>query len=177
MGSILKSSGNYIEKQMDLTFGKEKHLCGKTTIARLYNEGRAFIVFPLRVVYITQPRVPDTNDNQATKATNRAIRPTVRLLVTAPKKRFHHAVDRNRYRRLLREAYRHHQTALIEALNAANITMDIAIAVVHNQLPTYADTESTIARIIERLIKYIGEQTNSRTQIGNPKRQEEAGEL
>lgn len=125
---------------MDLSFGKEKHLCGDTTIARLYREGRAFIVFPLRVVYFATP----FDDNTP--------RPPVRILVSAPKKRFRHAVDRNRYRRLLREAYRHRQQTLIDYCIEHRITIDLSLTSVHNRLPDYADLLTIIDKIIDKLI-------------------------
>ena len=37
---------------------------------------------------------------------------TSQLLLSVPKKRFKHAVDRNRVKRQLREAYRHHKHLL-----------------------------------------------------------------
>ena len=40
------------------------------------------------------------------------------MLVSVPKKRFHHAVDRNRVKRQIREAYRIHKTLLSDALPA-----------------------------------------------------------
>lgn len=129
---------------MDLTFNKQKHLCGKTTIARLYNEGRAFIAFPLRVVYLIEPKTAGERERE-----------TVRVLVAAPKKRFRHAVDRNRYRRLLREAYRHQQWRLVDALDAAGMTMDVSFVAVHNRLPSLAEVELCISKAIDKMIAAV----------------------
>lgn len=138
----------------DLTLPKAKHLCGETTIAHLYTQGRAFIVFPLRVVYRLEQRTPGneakTSDNQAETTANKP-RPTVRILFSAPKKRFRHAVDRNHYRRLMREAYRHHQSELIAALDSCNLTMDISFVAVHNTMPTYSEIEKCVVKIIGKL--------------------------
>lgn len=128
---------------MDFTFGKEKHLCGETTIARLYKEGRAFIAFPLRVVYLIEKR----DDSKP--------RPTVRLLVAAPKKRFRHAVDRNRYRRLLREAYRHRQSQLLEKLDSLQLTADISLVAVHNQLSSQEEINIAIDKIISKITTHL----------------------
>ncbi|MBQ7510784.1 MAG: ribonuclease P protein component [Prevotella sp.] len=43
----------------------------------------------------------------------------VQVLISVPKKRFRHAVDRNRVKRQVREAYRHHKAILIEKMACA----------------------------------------------------------
>ena len=58
--------------------------------------------FPLRMVYRTCERQPDDVP--------------VQLLVRVSKKHFKHAVDRNRVKRQIREAWRCHQQVLFEAL-------------------------------------------------------------
>ena len=58
-------------------------------IQALYKEGKRFVAWPLRVSYMPTPEAA-----------------TTQVLIWAPKSLFKHAVDRNRMRRLMREAYR-----------------------------------------------------------------------
>ena len=58
--------------------------------------------FPLRVVYVNKERAQGEVP--------------VQILISVPKKRFKHAVDRNRVKRQVREAYRLHKQVLYEAL-------------------------------------------------------------
>lgn len=58
--------------------------------------------FPLRAVYIKKERAQGEAP--------------VQMLVSVPKKRFKHAVDRNRVKRQVREAFRQHKELLYEAL-------------------------------------------------------------
>ena len=58
--------------------------------------------FPLRAVYMLSERQPDDAP--------------VQLLISVPKKRFKHAVDRNRVKRQVREAFRQHKDLLNRAL-------------------------------------------------------------
>ena len=58
--------------------------------------------FPLRAVYMLSERQCDDAP--------------VQLLISVPKKRFHHAVDRNRVKRQVREAYRQHKDLLCQVV-------------------------------------------------------------
>ena len=120
-------------------FNKSQHLCGETTISQLFREGKAFLVFPLRVVYRVEERVE--GDKRA----------TVRVLTSVPKKQFKHAVDRNRFKRLIREAYRLQQHELNEVLDAKGLVMDVAFTAVHNQLPEFDYLKSRMAKILHTL--------------------------
>jgi ribonuclease P protein component len=124
-----------------LTFNKSQHLCGETTISQLFREGKAFLVFPLRVVYRVMPR------EDADK------RPAVRVLTSVPKKQFKHAVDRNRFKRLIREAYRLQQNEPNEVLESKGLVMDVAFTAVHNQLPEFDFLKSRMAKILFKLVE------------------------
>lgn len=139
------------------TLGKNCHLCGETTIARLYKEGRAFIVFPIRVVYLLEPRRSGESRLPTVKMADAVSesRQTIRVMFVAPKKRFRHAVDRNRYRRLMREAYRLNQHPLRSLLDEHNATMDISFVAVHNELPSFAQVEKCMLKIMDKLSSKI----------------------
>ncbi len=61
-------------------------------------------MFPLKVVWLPLPR----NDQQS----------PARMIVSVPKKRIPHAVDRNRLKRLIREAWRLHKQLLYTQIPA-----------------------------------------------------------
>lgn len=126
-------------ENLKFTFNKSQHLCGETTISQLFREGKAFLVFPLRVVYRVMPRE------------NVDKRPAVRVLTSVPKKQFKHAVDRNRFKRLIREAYRLQQHELNEILEAQELVMDVAFTAVHNQIPKFDYLKSRMAKVLNTL--------------------------
>lgn len=63
---------------------------------------QSMAAYPLRAVYMRKVRARDDAP--------------VQVLVSVPKKHFKHAVDRNRIKRQVREAFRQHKQLLYEAL-------------------------------------------------------------
>ena len=87
------------------------------------------VVYPLRAVYMLTSR-PATGSQQPAASSQQpaagsrqsavsVLSSPVQVLISVPKKRFRHAVDRNRVKRQVREAYRHHKAILIEKMACA----------------------------------------------------------
>jgi ribonuclease P protein component len=86
------------------SFGKEEKLKSRKQIDQLFGQGKSFGVFPLRVYYAFEP-LTEAHQQVAAQAG-----------VTASSKNFKRAVDRNRIKRVLREAYRLQKSELIDQL-------------------------------------------------------------
>lgn len=85
------------------TFPKPEHLCLRSEIEALFGAGsHSLSAFPLRMVYR-----PVSREGNA---------PAVKVLLSVSKRRLRRAVDRNRAKRQLREAYRHHKLLLLSVL-------------------------------------------------------------
>jgi ribonuclease P protein component len=76
---------------MKFTFPKKEKLKSQKLIEKLFLEGKSVTVFPLRMLYLKT----DFEDGSKIKTS-----------VSVSKRNFKKAVDRNRIKRLLREAYR-----------------------------------------------------------------------
>ncbi|MBK0369698.1 ribonuclease P protein component [Flavobacterium agrisoli] len=76
---------------MDCTYPKKEHLKSKTAIGLLFTEGKSVSKFPLRLVYHTQ---------------SSSEKPEIKVGVSVSKRYFKKAVDRNYFKRVLRETYR-----------------------------------------------------------------------
>ena len=82
-------------------FGKDEKLKSRKSIEELFSKGKSFTLAPIRVSY---------------KFSKSADLPALLAGVTASKKNFKKAVDRNRIKRLLREAYRLQKNDLKELI-------------------------------------------------------------
>lgn len=76
---------------MKFAFNKKEKLKGEKLIAQLFAEGQSVVAFPLRLVYLQTTFKDDVR---------------VKAGVSVSKRNFKNAVDRNRIKRLMREAYR-----------------------------------------------------------------------
>ena len=86
---------------MQFTYPKHEKLKSKTTIDLLFSDGNSVSKFPLRLVY-----VENTEENAE----------LIKMGVSVSKKYFKKAVDRNYYKRVLRETYRLNKHILIDNL-------------------------------------------------------------
>lgn len=145
---------------MDYKFTKAERLNSKLIIDKLFAGGNASTVaFPLRIVYMRVPlREKDGVEDGETKAENvNNTEPPVSILVSVPKKRFHHATDRNRMKRLIREAYRLNKHLLWETLKDKEYKLVVAFVCITDQLPTFRSVNKSMVKalvhISERLTK------------------------
>lgn len=83
--------------------------------------------------------------------------PLPQLLISVPKKRFHHAVDRNRVKRLVREAYRTQKHPLVAAAQARRQEVVFAVIYLSDKLPTAAETTQRLSTALTRMTQLLGD--------------------
>ncbi len=131
---------------MNNSFPKSEKLCGQLRIAALYKEGRRFTAFPLRVTF---RKIPDEIGENCTP----------HVLVWAPKSLFKHAVDRNRLRRFMREAYRLQAQPLRELCEQQHLSLQIAF----NYMDRELRSQEQIAKAMQKALKKIAESDGENT--------------
>lgn len=119
---------------MKPSYPKSEKLKSKKLIERLFAEGQAVTVFPLRLVAL---------DCQLEDGV------LLKVGVSVSKKRFNRAVDRNRIKRLLREAYRHNKSVLFNNIATQKALMILYIG---SEIPDYKALESKMSLLFERFL-------------------------
>jgi ribonuclease P protein component len=112
-------------------------------IASLFEAGHSFFVPPLKIVYLK------------TKLTSHS---PVQLLISVPKRNFPKAHDRNRIKRLIREAYRKQKHGLYASLAKTNSQLALAIIYTSKKITTFNEAESKIKLALSRLSQDAGNQ-------------------
>jgi len=120
---------------MNFRFPKSEKLKSTKTIERLFEEGKSFTKFPLKVIFLPQ------ENKETTQAT-----------FAVPKRNFKLAITRNRIKRQLREAYRLHKSLLItnKGKNFALLFLYLS-----KDKPHYAELE----KATKALLKKLGDET------------------
>jgi len=97
---------------MNFTYPKNEKLKSKITIDLLFSKGKSVSKYPLRLVYVESDYgIPDDSDQK------------IKMGVSVSKKYFKHAVDRNYFKRVLRETYRLNKHLLVDHLEKPNAMM------------------------------------------------------
>lgn len=91
---------------MKFTYPKNEKLKSKITIDLLFSKGKSVSKYPLRLVFVESDYGIAEDSDQKLK-----------MGVSVSKKYFKHAVDRNYFKRVLRETYRLNKHILIDNLD------------------------------------------------------------
>lgn len=121
---------------MGFTFKKEERLCSRQLIDRLYNEGHRLMAFPYSVQWMK-------------------VDGPCQVMIVAPKRKFHHAVDRNRVRRLTRECYRLRKHILYQFLDEHGISIVFSMIYIHNEIMPYEQLGHKMDKLLAALEKEI----------------------
>lgn len=123
------------------TLGKHERLKSRKSIEQLFSEGQKIIVSPYRVLYILMPPAKE---------------PLLLFGTGVSAKNFKKAVDRNRIKRLTREAYRLQKKTLQERVKTNNVQLNVFFIYTGKVLPLYADVFKKIGSVLKKLEKQFG---------------------
>ena len=117
---------------MNNTLGKTERLKSRKLIKKLFEEGISIKNYPFRLVYI------------ATKT------PPIKSSFSVPKRNFKKAVDRNRIKRLIKEAYRLEKKNLFKTLSFNCVFM---ITFLGKKEPTFSEAQKKIGELLKLFIE------------------------
>ena len=128
---------------MPNTWKKNEKLKSRKRIERVFREGKSFSVFPYKVVFLLSPATASTSAAQA----------PVQAGFGAGSRNFKKAVDRNRIKRLGREAYRTQKEPLLAQLARKGLSMAVFFIFTGKELPDYATVSAKIGVALQKLLK------------------------
>jgi len=118
-----------------LTLGKKERLKSRKQIELLFGEGKKFSISPFRVHYLF----------------NELTNPQIEFGVGVGNKNFKKAVDRNRIKRLVREAYRLQKINLYQKVKEKKGQLNIFIIYTGKVIPEYKEVFVQMNKILEKL--------------------------
>jgi ribonuclease P protein component len=118
-------------------FPKEERLSSKKIIEELFSKGSSNYLYPFRIIMLGK---------------NEENKDFPRILITVPKKNFKKAVDRNRIRRQIREAYRKNKSVIFSEKNGI---MPLYLAIIYSakEKIDYKELEKKLILIFLRCTK------------------------
>jgi ribonuclease P protein component len=124
------------------TYSKKEKLKSRKLTSLLFTSGKSFSIFPLKVFYMRPTIEMDFN---------------IKIGVGATTRNFKKAVDRNRIKRLLREAYRTEKIPLHNYLEAEKKQVAFFILYIDKTLPEKNIIKNKMPFVIEKLLKVLNE--------------------
>ena len=123
---------------MKQTFTKDERLCKKILITKLFREGHTFYIHPFRVIFI-ESEIP--------------VYFPAQVLISVPKQHMRKAVQRNKIKRRIREAYRINKGILYEALSERQQQMAFCITYTSKEILPSILIREKIILLLQRLRK------------------------
>lgn len=118
---------------MTFQFSKEEKLKSRKLIELLFAEGKHLKSFPLQMVYLPYEHTSDA---------------LFQAGFSVSKRKFKHAVDRNKVKRLMREAYRLNKSILLKKHTQKHLIMFIYLS---NEIASFHEIQEAVNKLFRKL--------------------------
>ena len=123
------------------TLGKNERLKHRKFIEKLFRQGKSFSVFPYRVFYLFDDNLPAP----------------LQAGFSASSRNFKRAVDRNRIKRITKEAYRLQKNGVRDKAAEKGIKLAVFLVYVDKELPALEIVMKRVEIILKKLTTIINE--------------------
>jgi ribonuclease P protein component len=121
------------------SFSKKERLKNKVEIESLFSEGNRFFEYSFNVIW----KVDSNSDS------------TLKMAVSVPKKKIPNATDRNKIKRLVREAFRKNKTIIQQPLEAKNVKLHLMLVYSQSNIMSMSEIEDKISVTLQRLAEQV----------------------
>lgn len=125
---------------LDKKFGysKKQKLKSRKAIGQLFANGKVINATPVKMLWhFSEGHKPNGSSLKAS--------------VSASKRFFKKAVQRNRIKRLMREAWRLQKTSLEAAVGSSNLSIDVMLIYIGSEMPEYSTVFDSVGLLIQKL--------------------------
>jgi len=134
------------------TLGKEERLKSRKQIEQLFDKGKSFVVAPFRIYFIVNSESPIQKGESRLK-----------FGTGVSAKNFKKAVDRNRIKRLTREAWRLQKNEIREKTSETQKQLNVFFIYTGKELPDFTTVKEKVAIALKKLADKIDENISSHT--------------
>ena len=120
------------------TFSKQERLCNRNDFQKLISEGKSFYCYPFKCVYLWKE----------------AESFSAKIAIAVSKKKFKHAVDRNKIKRRIRESYRLEKGILYQNFSNTPQNIDILLIYTETKICSFLQTKKKTIELINSIIRY-----------------------
>lgn len=143
-----------MDKKIRYTLGKNERLKSRKAIEQLFKTGKSFSAFPFRVIYILSTIGDEGKTNE---------KALLQAGFSVSSRNFKRAVDRNRIKRLMREAYRLQKNDLLQQISTAHKSLTVFFIYTGNEVPDYDLVFTKKTKALKQLQKILNESTTADT--------------
>ena len=126
------------------TLGKEERLKCRKQIEQLFDKGKSFVVAPFRIYFIVNSESPIQKGESRLK-----------FGTGVSAKIFKKAVDRNRIKRLTREAWRLQKNEITEKASETQRQLNVFFIYTGKELPDFTTVKEKVAIALKKLADKI----------------------
>ena len=128
------------------TLGKDERLKSRKQIEQMFDTGKSFVVTPFRVYFILNSELSTNNE-----------RNLLQVGVGTSSKNFKKAVERNRIKRLIREAWRLQKNELEEKVKTSVKQLNVFFIYTGKELPDFTMVKDKVSVALKKLVDKIDE--------------------
>ena len=131
------------------TYKKQDKLKSRKQTQYLFSKGQSINVFPIKLIFTIEINEPDPNKGMA------EANGVLQAGVGAPSRTFRKAVQRNRVKRLLREAYRLEKPSFMEQLSLTNKRLNLFFLYTDSVVLTQLEIQHKLKEALNLLVKKL----------------------